>query len=105
VSVCLAAAFFCQSDIIGICKNGRKTPLLLSLGMNGRPEQSRQSWRSGGKSGIIWLWPDTGKGEFLKVLTVPVIGYMYAHEERGEDLLANMSKKMPGYSRFMFGMR
>ncbi|MDH4230827.1 MAG: hypothetical protein OEW04_02230 [Nitrospirota bacterium] len=43
-------------------------------------------------------------GEVLKMLAVPVIEYVDPLEEREKVFYANISKKMPGYARFMFGM-
>jgi len=36
-----------------------RKPQAFKPGDEWHPERSQRSWRSGGKSGIIWLWPDT----------------------------------------------
>jgi len=35
-----------------------RKPQAFKPGDEWHPERSRRSWRSGGESGIIWLWPD-----------------------------------------------
>jgi len=44
------------------------------------------------------------EGELVEVPSVPVIAYRDPLEEREKDFYATISKKMPGYARFMFGM-
>jgi len=46
------------SDSIVIYIFARK-PQAFKPGDEWHPERSQRSWRSGGESGIIWLWPDT----------------------------------------------
>lgn len=44
------------------------------------------------------------KGELLRVFRIPEIKYADLIEEKEKILYANLSKKMPAYARFMFGM-
>ena len=46
----------------------------------------------------------TTKGKFSRVWKCPNIEYVDLLEEREKDLYAHLSKKMPAYARFMFGM-
>ena len=39
-------------------------------------ERSQQSWRSGGKSGIIWVWPDMLR-EHIRSIGFNIIWYGY----------------------------
>ena len=44
------------------------------------------------------------KGELSRVFRIPEIKYADLIEEKEKVLYANLSKKMPAYARFMFGM-
>jgi len=52
-----------MNGLIPVCffSSRPETPALLRAGMNGRPEQASESWRSEGGYGIIWPWPDIGR--------------------------------------------
>ena len=53
-----------------------ENPRLLSLGMNGTRNEVSFSWRSGGQSGIIWLWPDTPQAP-IQNIDFSIIWYGY----------------------------
>ena len=53
-----------------------RKPQAFKPGDEWHPERSQQSWRSGGKSGIIWLWPDTQR-EHIRNIGFNFIWYGY----------------------------
>jgi hypothetical protein len=50
--------------------------------MNGTRNEASSGWRSGGKSGIIWLWPDMA-GELIPSTDCNIIWYGYPNIEDG----------------------